>query len=142
MGDFNFPTINWTESYCAGSDSSAAFSFFDSVQDSFWLTSSMHHRQNQQPSLLDLIFTLDPNLVDEVVHLSPLGSSDHDCLLRKFKCCSELPPPKNSVAMYNYRKGDYEAMNNYLGSINWSEILSGNVYDDWQRLKIPWPNIF
>jgi len=68
--------------------------------------------------------------------------------------------------MYNCRKGDYEAMNNYLGSINWSEILSENVHDDWQvfkttvqntifqllflkvaklllgGLKISWPNIF
>jgi len=32
-------------------------------------------------------------------------------------------------------KGDYEAMKNYLGSINWSEILSGNVHDDWQMFK-------
>jgi len=30
------------------------------------VTSSMRHRQSQQPSLLDLIFTLDPNSVDEV----------------------------------------------------------------------------
>jgi len=85
--------MNWAEGYCAGSDSSAAFSFFDSVQDSYLaqhVTSSTRHRQSQQPSLLDLIFTLDP---DEVVHLSPLSSSDHDCLLWKFKCCSELPPP-------------------------------------------------
>ena len=35
MGDFNFPTINWAESYCTGSDSSAASTFFDTVQDSF-----------------------------------------------------------------------------------------------------------
>jgi len=27
MGGFNFPTIIWAEGYCAGSDSSAAFSF-------------------------------------------------------------------------------------------------------------------
>ena len=84
MGDFNFPTINWAESYCAGSDSSAASAFIDSVQDSFLVqhvASSTRHRQRQQPSLLDLMFTLDPNSIDEVTHLSPLGSSDHVCLL-------------------------------------------------------------
>ena len=41
---------------------------------------STRHRQGQQPSLLDLIFTLDPNCVDEVKYLSPLDSSDHVCL--------------------------------------------------------------
>jgi len=81
---------------------------------------------------LGLIFTLDPNSVDEVVYLSPWVVVT---MIVYFKCCSELPPPKKSVAMYNYRKGDYKAINNYLGSINWSEILSGNVHDDWQVFK-------
>ena len=139
MGDFNFPTINWAESYCAGSDSSAASTFFDTVQDSFLVqhvASSTRHRQGQQPSLLDLILTLDPNSIDEVTHLSPLGSSDHVCLLWKFKCFDDLPSSIKSVSMYNYRKGNFEAMNDYFGSINWSEVLLGNVHDDWHVLKV------
>ena len=138
MGDFNFPAINWVESYCTGSDSSAASLFFDTVQDSFLVqhvTSNTRHRQGQQSSLLDLIFTLDPNSVDDITHLSPLGSSDHVCLLWKYKCFDKVSSPKKNVAMYNYRKGDYEAMNDYLGSINWCEILSGNVHNDWQVFK-------
>ena len=38
--------------------------------------------------------------------------------------------------MYNYRKGNYEAMNDYFGSINWSEVLSGNVHDEWHVFKV------
>jgi len=41
-----------------------------------------------------------------------------------------------SVPKYNYRKGDYEAMNDYLGNINWSDILSGNVHDNWCVFKM------
>ena len=139
MGDFNFPTINWAENYCGGSDSSAAFSFFDSVQDSFLVqhvASNTRHRQGQQPSLLDLIFTLDPNCVDEVKYLSLLGSSDHVCLLWKFKCFDELPSHRVSISTITCRKGDYEAMNHYLGSINWSDILSGNIHDNWCVFKM------
>jgi len=92
-------------------------SLFDPVQDSFLVqhvASTTRHRQGRQPSLLHLIFTLNPNCGGEVKYLSPLGSSDHVCLLWKFKCFDELPSHKESVHKYNYRKGDYEAMNDLL----------------------------
>ena len=132
MGNFNFPTINWAEIYCTGSDSSAAFSFFDTVQESFLVqlvASGTCHIQGQQSSLLDLIFTLDPNSIDEVTHLSPLGSSDHVCLLWKFKFQKECP-------YVQLQKGNYKAINDYFGSINWSEVLSGNVHNDWHVFKV------
>ena len=47
----------------------------------------------------------------------------------------ELPAPNKSVLKYNYRKGDYEAMNEYLGSIGWSEILYSTFHDDWHVFK-------
>ena len=93
------------------------------------------HRQGQNPSLLDLIFTLDPDSVDGVSYLSPLGSSDHVCLLWKLKLFDELPASNKSILKYNYRKGDYEAVNENLGSISWSEILSSSIHDDWHVFK-------
>ena len=47
----------------------------------------------------------------------------------------ELPASNKSVLKYKYRKGDYEAINEYLGSINWSEILSSNIHDNWHVFK-------
>ena len=52
------------------------------------------------------------------------------------QCFDDLPSSKKSVPMYNYRKGNYESMNDYFGSINWSEVLSGNVHDDWHVFKV------
>ena len=35
------------------------------------------HRDGQESSVLDLVFTLDPNMVTDLEHLPPLGHSDH-----------------------------------------------------------------
>ena len=52
------------------------------------------------------------------------------------KLFDELPASNKSVLKYNYyRKGDYEAMNEYLGSIGWSEILFSIIHDDWHVIK-------
>jgi len=37
------------------------------------IADNTHFRHGQQPVLLDLIFTSDPNVIDDVTRLSPLG---------------------------------------------------------------------
>ena len=37
----------------------------------------MRHRKGQTSSVLDLVFTLDPNMVTDLEHLPPSGHSDH-----------------------------------------------------------------
>ena len=96
MGDFNFPTINWEENVCLSSESSLASYFLDDTHYSLFFYHSMlpilHNtaRSGQQSSLLDLVFTSDPNITEEINHLSPLVCSDHDCLIWSLKCY-ELP---------------------------------------------------
>jgi len=66
MGDFNFPTINWDELSCSGAETSAASSFLDAIQDCFLVqhvTDNTRFRHGQLPSLMDLIFTVDPSAI-------------------------------------------------------------------------------
>ena len=94
MGNFNFPSIDWAECVCSGGENSSAFLFLDAIQDSFLtqhVTECTRHRHGQQSSLLDLVLSSDPNFIDKVTNLSALGSSDHDCLLWKYKCYEECP---------------------------------------------------
>jgi len=83
MGDFNFPSIDWSECVCLSSENSSAFLFLDAIQDSFLtqhVTQCIRHRHGQQSSLLDLALSSDPNFIDKVTNLSALGSNNHDCL--------------------------------------------------------------
>ena len=82
-----------------------------------------HHRLGQASSLLDLIFSSEPNMVFNVKHLFPLGLSDHDILLWKFICYSDQVSPNYKCPFYNYYKGNYISMNNYLSNFDWEPVL-------------------
>jgi len=134
MEDFNLPTINWANLVCSGGDNSLASLFLDAVQDSYLVqhvTNCIRHRQGQQSSLLDLVLSSDPNFIDEVSNLSPLGSSGHDW---KYKCYDAPSPLKPNTPMFNYRKGDYQAMNDYFKEISWAEHLcSDSIEVNWDQ---------
>ena len=68
-----------------GGDSSLTSKFFDIIQDLFLtqhISQPTQHKPGQKSSVLDLIFTLDPENVDELIHLAtPVRSSDHQYLI-------------------------------------------------------------
>ena len=83
IGDFNLPDINWND-YSCPSDLSLSTRFLDTVQDAFLIQhvdTPTRHCMGQCSSILDLIFTNDPAIVCNIVHLSPLGHSDHEGVL-------------------------------------------------------------
>ena len=128
MGDFNFPDINWVDTHCFSSPTSLSAKFLEVMQDSF-LTQHVKeptcHQLDQRPSVLDLIITLDPDSIMNLTHLPPLGSSDHECLLWQYFCNSNH---KNFIhtKSYNYYKGDYDSLNNYLNEIDWYAKFNGH----------------
>ena len=84
MGDFNLPDINWVDSHCSNSSTSLSTKFLDVTQDSFLIQcveEPTRHQPGQQSSVLDLIKTHDPNSITNLIHVPPLGSSDHECLM-------------------------------------------------------------
>ena len=86
--------------------------------------------------LLDLVFSSDPNFIDEVINLSGLGSSNHDCLVWKYKCYNISSLSKPIVPTFNYRKGDYQGMNEYFMGINWTDrMCSDSIEDNWEVFK-------
>ena len=89
--------------------------FFNLTQDML-LTQHVQfptrHRPNQRSSLLDLIFTDDPDKVQDIMnHLPPVGSSDHECLVWSYICYDNFTLNAPALNKFNYPKGDYELMN-------------------------------
>ena len=62
-----------------------------SLEDGFltqYVTKPTRHRLGQNSSLLDLVFTSDPEMIDDsnINHLALLGGSDHEVLLWNIIC--------------------------------------------------------
>ena len=80
-------------------------------------------RQEEMPSLLDLIFTNEHDMIKYLSYLPPLGSSDHICI--EFDLICYLEPKKSVKFKYNIRATltNTELMKQALGNVDWVLIL-------------------
>jgi len=93
MGDFNFKDIDYNKYSVNADDSSEAFKFYNKTQDLYLMlnvTEATRKRSGTQESVLDYIFTNEDNLVDSLQYLTPLGKSDHVCLVWNYIVCVEV----------------------------------------------------
>ena len=88
IGHLNAPTIDWSNLSCLNGGSSFAHEFINSIQDSFLtqhVSEPTGYIPGQRPSILDLVFTSNPDSIDEVQYHTPLGCSDHECIFFEMK---------------------------------------------------------
>ena len=139
MGDFNFKEIDWDALQVHASDNHPAKAFFDVTQDLYLVQHvnfPTRHREGQKSSRLDLVFTNEEFMVENIRGIAPLGKSDHVGVVWTFICSSGIELSDNHHTSLNFRKGDYSSMNQYFSSINWEEEMQSlNCDDAWQFLK-------
>ena len=73
------------------------------------------------PSTLDLIFTNEEHMTDDVCIEPPLGNSDHAILKFEFRCRMEEKPP---VIKTMFEKGDYNKFMNIINGIPWEAEMN------------------
>jgi len=137
MGDFNFRDIDYNNYSVNADESSEAFKFFNKTQDLYLIqnvTKATRKRSGTQQSMLDYIFTNEDNLVDSLQYLTPLGKSDHVCLVWNYIVSVEENTSKQKK--FNYWKGNYEIINAELKSYDWNEMLREDTTQDaWKKFK-------
>ena len=119
-GDFNFKGIDW-ETLEGTSEEEKKFA--KAIQDSFFyqhVDQNTRYRHGQQPNLLDLVITNEPEMIESIDYLPPLGASDHLCLKVKLNLNPDAPTQQSN---FKFHKGDYEAMNEELKSNKWHELM-------------------
>ena len=128
IGDFNFKEINW-DTMKAGS--TKADNFLDVVMDNLW---SQHvTKPTRQNSLLDLVITSDPNMVDEVEVIEHLGTSDHSMVQWEMTYRVELikETPKR-----DFRNANFDQMKEELKTVNWNKELGDKTTEEaWEIFK-------
>lgn len=81
-------------------------------------------RGEQGGSKLDLLFTNDESIIEDVVINSTLGRSDHGC--EQVKCDLQELEAKSKKFTYMYEKADYQRMKECL-NLNWESLLSPHL---------------
>lgn len=129
MGDFNYGNINWihwvpTVDRNLGIGSEEA-KFVECLRDCFLsqhVAEPTRVRINNVPSILDLIFTNEEYLIDNLIYHSPLGKSDH-CVLTFHMMIKDSMRRGDGIPKLNYSKADYSKIQVELKKINWVDEL-------------------
>ena len=78
MGDFNFKEINWVDQNTSVGTVHISSKFLEVVRDSFLfqhVKQPTRYRNENTPSLLDLVFTNEKGMIETIDHCSPLSET-------------------------------------------------------------------
>ena len=139
MGDLNLPNINWDNwTYNKSTAHNLEHRFIECIRDCFLfqhVCEPTRKRGSDKPSTLDLLFTNEEHMIQNLEINSPVGNSDHAVLNFDFMYKSDYRPPKLKIY---YQKGDYEKMKDLL-NIDWELEFSkypNDVEKQWSVNKI------
>ena len=116
MGDFNHGHIQWKSLESVGRDDQQ---FLLLIQDCFLTQHILEPTRGG--NVLDLVFSSQNELFDNVKICEPLGSSDHNQIHFSIKIETEITGKKRGRR--NFNKGKYKQMRTYLASINWTDLM-------------------
>ena len=134
FGDFNLPDINWTT---LTGNSAVSNNFCEFVFESNLIqlvNSPTHIRGN----ILDLVLTNSPDHVTNLTVHSPeyqCVTSDH-YLISFTTSLKHLVSTPTTKEVFNYAKGDYSGLSEYLSSCDLSVLFnSSDVEEVWHLLR-------
>lgn len=133
MGDFNYPNVKWDGTWSGDKSND----IIKQIHDAFLIqkvVKETRRRPLQTPTLDDWILVNDDSLISEVIHLDPLGKSDHDVLFFQLNLDKQHKTDKVEYK-YNLSKGDYDAFRNTLKEYKWSKLVNMDVQDSWNYIK-------
>lgn len=135
VGDFNFPDINWHTMTSTAQSSSL---FCDYVFENN-LTQMIQCPTHIKGNILDLVLTNSDDLISDIAVHPPSNTclnSDHFFIEVTFSTMRNQTPPKPTAYIWDYSKADYNAMCDYLLSLNLNNLLSSRDLEYiWSQLK-------
>ena len=72
-------------------------------------------------NVLDLVFTTEKGMFENLEIKDPIGKSDHNTLV--WELVTQTVIPQNNVMSFSYHRGNYQGMRESINSINWSELF-------------------
>ncbi len=120
LGDFNYPNINWDA--CIASSRSMGQNIFVERIVLMGLTQQIYEQTHIHGNILDLIFTSEPNLLQNISVKSPIPGCDHNLITSLLCLKAECATACNG---FQFSKGNYDALDVALAQVDWSATFLG-----------------
>ena len=137
VGDFNCKNVRWEEMEVianAGewSEEMLQLAMVNTMDQ--WVEESTRYRGEEEPSMLDLVFTKKPEPRPTIKYLSPMGKSDHVVIemeLQEWEIIVHKEDHKNG--RLNYARTNFVELRKFFGRVNWKVLMEGkNVQEKYE----------
>ncbi len=89
---------------------------------------------SRNENFLDLIFSSDENIIENVVIREPFGTSDHNII--DFKLIISKIPTDKGVRNFNFHRANYQDIVEAALHKDWNNIVLDDVNDIWLCIKM------
>lgn len=134
MGDFNYGDIKWSSS--SSEPTNEASKLFLECLDDCFLTQHVTQPTRitaSSSTILDLVITDHPDMVEEMEILGNLENSDHQML--RWTTLLSLQQQDHQGISKDYKKADFDSIRARLLDVDWDNVLSGGVEHSWNEFK-------
>lgn len=135
-GDFNMPTVDWGLGLSSAPASHCSHLLIDTVQDCFLhqhVVQPTRYRMGDEPHTLDLIFSNEEGMVQNMGFHPGLGRSDHIIITFDLECYTHRT--EASVGAPNLHKADFNLLNSLILSADWKGNIDQPVEDRYIHWK-------
>ena len=136
MGDFNCKEVIWENWITEGSEETWGNKVLELATEHFltqWVNEHTRYRGSEEPSRLDLIFTTDPGIIQELNYKSPIGKSDH--VLIEYTLNESVRRQKNEEYKrdwFNFTRANFEQLRKFYEEAQWDSFFeSESVEEKW-----------
>ena len=108
--------------------------FLDTVREKF-LEQMVDFATHQSGSTLDLVFTDQPDKINNTYPLGPLGNGDHTMVMVEYTAGTDMQE-REETTVPNWKKLNMSGLKSDISNTNWDEIL-GNFEGEllWEKFK-------
>ena len=136
-GDFNMPQINWELGCSTAPEGHYSHQFLNCTQDLFLhqhIQEPTRYRQGERSHILDLVFTNEAGMVQNIQYCPGLASSDHVVLRFDLECYTVRHDPQGLHLDYN--RANFDQLNNLICDTDWTVGSSMSLEEKYSAFKM------
>ena len=134
-GDFNLPNFDWINQVPLSSET-IYWNAYELLNDAFLTQVNTYPTRNN--SILDLVLTTVPDLIDDLYSYQDVVESDHNCISFRIGLSSTDSRPVLKE-VFNYKKANFEELKRTLSYVPWNV---GMLDDDPNSIVSNWEDLF
>ncbi len=131
LGDFNCKNINWEvmevcENGGQWGEELLQMAMVNTLDQ--WTNEYTRFRGEEEPAMLDLVFTKKPEPRPVITHLSPFGKSDHVVMEVELENWTEMKcNEEHRKGRVNHAKSNFDGLSKFFDSIEWKASMANKT---------------